>query len=91
MFRVVFYLLGAIMALALAGMFWATRDQLARMFAGMMVVWAFNSALLLATLLSLETGLSVEWRPLAFSVDAIVLGVSPLMLYVYWTRQRSEK
>lgn len=84
-FRLVLYILAIVFSIAAAGRFATIHNRLARAVLFMTVAWAVNATLLLVMLAwSMLTGEQLpSWRHPALTVNAILIAVAPLALYLF--------
>ena len=87
--RFVCYLIGLLMAFVMASQLLRIRHDLAKLLAGMMFAWVLN-CLTLAVMLYLKLG-GIDWSAVAsepvWTVNAVILALTPLVLYVWFLRQ----
>ena len=82
------YTVGIAASVALAGQLFANRLKLSHALAGLLLGWALNGVLLLSLLLYQVTtgGDRPGWREAALTLNAVVVGVAPVALWLALNR-----
>ena len=86
------YVVGIIMAAVMAGQLYRIRNPLARLLAVAMVAWSVNAATLFLLLLFVQmTGATPNWRDIITTINALLLAVVPVVLYLWFWRDRNGR